>query len=163
MWEPERLFKTNFGSLFLTYQRGFAMSGGELRTKELVFNAYQFSIDNSSQVSYLLLLFSKSNDLWVGALPSHTVGAEEIVYELHLGTKFDYIMYFNAKQLRRSEMTHLQSQCELERTQILTILMMLATQNTRLAGYMLPGNRSMILDTDGSVAWLYHCPKFLSP
>ena len=21
----------------------------------------------------------------------------------------------------------------------------------------------MFLDTDGSVAWLYHCPKFLSP
>ena len=41
--------------------------------------------------------------------------------------------------------------------------LMLAMQNTRLAGYMLTGNRSMFLDTDGSVAWLYHCPKFLSP
>ena len=71
-------------------------------------------------------------------------------------------MYFNAKQLRHSEMTLLQSQCELERTQMLTILMP-AMQNTRLAGYMLTGNRSMFLDTDGSVAWLYHCPKFLSP
>ena len=59
-------------------------------------------------------------------------------------------------------MTLLQKQRELERTQLLTILM-LAMQNTRLAGYMLTGNRSMFLDTDGSVAWLYHCPKFLSP
>ena len=33
----------------------------------------------------------------------------------------------------------LQNQCELERTQMLTILM-LAMQNTRLAGYMLTGN-----------------------
>ena len=33
---------------------------------------------------------------------------------------------------------------------------------TRLAGYMLPGNRSMFLDTDGSCAWLYHSP-FFSP
>ena len=71
-------------------------------------------------------------------------------------------MYFNTKQLRHSEMTLLQNQCELERTQIFTILM-LAMQNTRLAGYMLTGNRSMFLVTDGSVAWLYHCPKFLSP
>ena len=47
-------------------------------------------------------------------------------------------------------MTLLQSHCELERTQMLTILM-LAMQNTRLAGYMLTGNRSMFLDTDGSV------------
>ena len=38
-------------------------------------------------------------------------------------------------------------------------------QNTRLAGYMLTGNRPMFPDTDGSVsvAWLYHCPEFLSP
>ena len=40
---------------------------------------------------------------------------------------------------------------------------MLAMQNTRLAGSMLTGSRSMFLNTDGSVAWLYHCPKFLSP
>ena len=59
-------------------------------------------------------------------------------------------------------MTLWQNQCELERTQMLTILM-LATQNTRLAGYMLTGNRSMFLETDRSVAWLYHCLKFLSP
>ena len=86
----------------------------------------------------------------------------EIDYVLHLGTKLDYIMYFNTKQLRLSEMTLMQNQCELERTEMLTILM-LAMQNTRLAGYMLTGNGSMFLDTDGSVAWLYHCPKFLSP
>ena len=71
-------------------------------------------------------------------------------------------MYFNNKQLRHSEMTLLQNQCELERTQILTILM-LAMQNARLAIYMLTGNRSMCLDTDRSAAWLYHCPKFLPP
>ena len=59
-------------------------------------------------------------------------------------------------------MTLLQNQCKLDRTQMLTILL-LAMQNTRLAGYMQTGNRSMFLDTDGSVAWLYHCPKFLSP
>ena len=34
-----------------------------------------------------------------------------------------------------------------------------APENPRLAGYMLTGDRSMFLETDGSVAWLYHCPK----
>ena len=58
------------------------------------------------------------------------VGSDEIDYELHFGAKLDYILYFNAKQLRHSEMTLLQNQCELERTQILTIRM-LALQNTR--------------------------------
>ena len=40
---------------------------------------------------------------------------------------------------------------------------MLALENPRLAGYMLTGNRSMFLETDGSVAWLYQCPKVHSP
>ena len=35
---------------------------------------------------------------------------------------------------------------------------MLPLKNPRLAGYMLTGNRSMFLETDGSLAWLYHCP-----
>ena len=71
-------------------------------------------------------------------------------------------MYFNTKQLRHSEMTLLRSQCELDRTQMLTTLL-LAMRNTRLVGYMLTGIRSIFLDTDGSVAWLHHCPNFMSP
>ena len=59
-------------------------------------------------------------------------------------------------------MTLLQNQCEHERTQMLTILK-LAMQNTRLDGYMPTGNSYIFLDTDGSVAWFYPCPKFLSP
>ena len=133
----------------------------QVRTKEFSSNAYQFSIDNTSQVSYTSLSFSEVNGKWAGAQPWRSAGADEIDYDLHLGTKLDYILYFNTKQLRESEMTLLQNQCELERTQMLTILR-LAMQNTRLAGYMLTGNRSMFLDNDGSVAWLYHCPKFLS-
>ena len=40
---------------------------------------------------------------------------------------------------------------------------MLSLENPRLAGYMLTGNRSMFLETDGSLAWLYHCPLVHSP
>ena len=79
------------------------------------------------------------------------LGANEIEYELHLGTKLDFLTYFNTKQLRHSEVTLLQNQCELERTQMVTILI-LAMQSTRLTGYMLTGNRSLFPDTDGSVA-----------
>ena len=56
----------------------------------------------------------------------------------------------------------MKNQCEQERTQILTILM-LSVENPRLAGYMLTGNRSMFLETDGSLAWLYHCPLVHPP
>ena len=40
---------------------------------------------------------------------------------------------------------------------------MLAMENPRLVGDMLTGNRSMFLSTDGSLAWLYHCPLMRSP
>ena len=60
------------------------------------------------------------------------------------------------------EIQLLQNQCEQERTQILTNLM-IALENRRLASFMLTGNRSMFRETDGSVAWLCHCPKVHSP
>ena len=52
----------------------------------------------------------------------------------------------------------MQNQCEQERSHILTNSV-LALENTRLAGYMLTGNRSRFLETDGSVAWFYDCLK----
>ena len=70
------------------------------------------------------LIYSEVNGKLVGAQPWRFVGGDEIDYELHLGTKLDYIMYFNTKQLRHSEMTLLQNQCKLERTEMLTISML---------------------------------------
>ena len=40
---------------------------------------------------------------------------------------------------------------------------MLSLENPRLAGYMLTGNRSIILETDRSLAWFYSCPQVRSP
>ena len=40
---------------------------------------------------------------------------------------------------------------------------MLSIENSRLVGYILTGNRSMSLSTDGSLVWLYHCPLMRSP
>ena len=64
--------------------------------------------------------------------------------------------------LEGSEMQLLKNLYQREKTQVLTILM-LSMENPRLAGYMLTGNRSMFLSTDGSLAWLYHCPLMRSP
>ena len=93
---------------------------------------------------------------------SHPVNYLNTDYEMHLGTKIDYLLFQSSRLLQATEIQFLQNQCEQERTQILTNLM-LALENPRLAGYMLTGNRSMFLETDGSVAWLYHCPKVHSP
>ena len=83
-------------------------------------------------------------------------------YEMHMGTKLDYLFFLSSRSLQVSEIQQLKTQCEQERTQTLTILMMFL-ENPRLAGCMLTGNRSMFLGTDGSLAWLYHCPLVHSP
>ena len=87
--KPETMFTTKFESLFVKYQGGFAMPGEELRTQDFSCNAYQLSIDSSCQVSYLSVSLSEVNGKWIGAQPWCSVGADEIEYELHLGTKLN--------------------------------------------------------------------------
>ena len=109
--------------------------------------------------SLLLLAKKRANGL------AHNLGVLSARMRLNMNCSWEKIEVFNVFQLQRTgpfKMTLLQIQCELDRTQMLTILK-LTMQNTRLAGYMLTGNRSRFVVTDGSVARLYHCPKFLSP
>ena len=40
---------------------------------------------------------------------------------------------------------------------------MLSREYPRLAGYILTGNPSMFLETDGGLAWVYRCPLVYSP
>ena len=83
-------------------------------------------------------------------------------YEMRLGTKIDYLFFQRPRVLQATEIQLSQNQCQQERTQILTNLM-LALENPRLAGYMLTGNRSIFLETDGSLAWFYHFRMVHSP
>ena len=64
--------------------------------------------------------------------------------------------------MRVQELNTLHTICELERNQLLTILAM-SVQNPHFAGFLLTGNRSNFLYVEGSTAWLYDCPHFLSP
>ena len=97
---------------------------------------------------------------------SHKTSDEDLYlnmdYEMHMGTKLDCLFFQSSRLLQASEIQLMKNQCERERTHILTILM-LSLENPRLAGYMLTGNRSMFLLTDGSLAWLYDCPLVHSP
>ena len=85
-----------------------------------------------------------------------------IDYEMRLGTKIDCLFFKSSRLLKATEVQLLHNQCEQERTQILTNAM-LDLENPRFVGYMLTDNRSMFLETDGSVAWFRHCPNVHSP
>ena len=89
------------------------------------------------------------------------IDSRNLQFEVHLGAKFDYILLRTNLNVHVSQVNLTQNQCELERTQMITILTM-TLENTRLVGYLLTGNRSTFLHTNGSLAWLYHYPKVRS-
>ena len=85
-----------------------------------------------------------------------------IDYDAHINTKIDYTINHVFRSMTVQELNTLLTICELERNQLLIILAM-SVQNPPLAGFLLTGNRSNFLYAEGSTAWLYDCPHFLSP
>ena len=66
------------------------------------------------------------------------------------------------KSMTVQELNTLHTICELERTQLLTILAM-SVKNPQFAGFLLTGNRCNFLYVEGFTAWLYDCPHNISP
>ena len=84
-----------------------------------------------------------------------------IDYDAHINTENDYTINHVFRSMTVQELNTLHTICELERNQLLTILAM-SVQNPQLAGFLLTRNRSNFLYVEGSTAWLYDCPNFLS-
>ena len=157
--KPDDVYPTNYESLYVSIQLGgFDMtSGRRLGISMGETSKLQYYSPEDGSGNGRLHLFRGPSD------PNpNTPHYLNMDYELHQGTKLDYLFFESTRLLEASEIQLLKAQCEQERTQILTILM-LSMENPRLAGYMLTGNRSMFLNTDGSLAWLYHCPESHSP
>ena len=76
--------------------------------------------------------------------------------------KIDFTIKHVFKFMTVQELNTLHTVCELERTQLLSILAM-SVKKTQLAGFRSTGNRSNFLYVEGSTAWLYDCPHFISP
>ena len=163
--KPTSLYPTNYDSLYMDrLSEGFDMDTGS-----------NLGRDQNGATKILQYLGPKEKGDF-GQLYAHNLKLERTResqttdpdnylnsdVEMHLGTKTDYLFFQSLRLLQATEIQLLQNQCEQERTESLTNLM-LALENPRLAGYMLTGNRSMFLETGGSVAWLYHCQKVLSP
>ena len=145
---PKIVYQTQYESLFIAYQNGFNMDTG-LQINPSANTGIIHSEPNLTYVKY-----AKNEN--------YPFAPGQIDYEAHLGTKLDYILFRSFYILRTVELALLTNQCELERSMILNTLM-LSIEIPRLAGYILTRNRSMFLETNGNVAWLYHCPKFYSP
>ena len=83
-------------------------------------------------------------------------------YEAHIITSVDYSINHVFKTMSLAELNTPHTICEVERTQLLTILAK-SVKNPQLLGFLLTQNRSNVLYVEGSTAWLYDCPRHLSP
>ena len=112
-------------------------------------------------ISGKVLLDSSNNNFVFPALNvSNTFTT--IDYDADINTKIDYTINHVFRSMSVQELNTLHTICELEQNQLLTKLAM-SVQNPQLAGFLLTGNRSNFLYVEGSTAWLYDCPHFLSP
>ena len=159
--KPTDIYPTNYDSLYVVIiRRGFDLRSGRNLGKERngATQPLQYIPPTENNGFAQLHAFDPKHT-------SHKTSDEDMYlkmdYEMHMGTKLDYLFFQSSRLLQAPEIQLLKNQCEQERTQILSNLM-LFLENPRLAGYMLSGNRSMFLETDGSLAWLYHCPLVLS-
>ena len=159
--KPIQLYPTNEDSLYVVFDFvGFDLAPGKRMgfsrgTQHLQY--YQPSVSSDGRL-FVHKLESPHTDNPNPETPHYL----NLDYEPHEGTKLDYLFFERSKMLEGSEMQLLKNLCEQQRTQILTILM-LSMENPRHDGYMLTGNHSLFLSTDGRLAWLYHCPLMRSP
>ena len=156
--KPTPLHLTQYPDLFITYKEGFNMQTGKPNPLQLPQNE-QYNQLTTQLISGKLI--HNQNKFLFPALNSSNNFAT-IDYEAHINTKIDYSINHVFKSMSVAELNPLHTICEVERTQLLTILAM-SVKNPQLAGFLLTQNRSNFLYVEGSTAWLYDCPHHLSP
>ena len=158
--KPKQIYPTNYDSLYAVIDfGGFDLASGERMgfsggTQHLKY--YQPSVLFDDR-----LFVHKPESPYTDNLNPEILHYLNLDYELHQGTKLGYLFFESSKMLEGSEIQLLKNLFKQERTQILTISM-LSIENSRLAGYMLTGNRSMFPSTNGSLAWLSLPPDAFS-
>ena len=148
--KPDPLYSTQCSDLFVTYTDGFNMHTGQPNLQSM----------NNEHISYEVVL-DKSNTKLVFPTLNLSKNFATIDYDALINTKLDYTINHVFGCMTVQEINTLHTVCELERNQRLAILAM-SVQNPQLAGFLLTRNCSNFLYVDGSTAWLYDCPHFLS-
>ena len=149
--KPDPFYSTQYSDLFVTYTDGFNMHTGEPNPHSMI----------DEYISGKIVLDTSNNKFVFPALNVSNNFAT-IDYDAQINTKIDYTINHVFRSMTVQGLNTLHTICELERNQLLTRLAM-SVQNPQFAGFLLTGNRSNFLYVEGSTAWLYDCPPFLSP
>ena len=107
--KPDPLYSTQYEDIFVTYLDGFDMNTGQPKPHSKISGKIQF--DNSNQI-YIFPALNISNNF------------ATIDYDAHINTKIDFTKNHVFKSMTVQELNTLHTVCELERTQLSTILAM---------------------------------------
>ena len=155
--KPTHLYTTQYPDLFITYKEGFNMHTGKHNPLQLPQNDQYNQLTNQlisgklihTQYKFRFPALNSSNDF------------ATIDYEAHINTKIDFSINHVVKSMSVAELNTLHTICEVERTQLISILAK-SVKNPQLAGFLPTQNFSKFLYVVGSTAWLYDCPHHLS-
>ena len=127
--KPDPLYSTQYEEIFVTYLAGFDMNTGQPRPHSMIDQRTggQMQYGNTNK-KYVLPVLNKSNNF------------ATLDYDAQINTKIDLTINHVFKSMSVQELKTLHTVCELERTQLLTILAM-SVKNPQLAGFLLTGNR----------------------
>ena len=158
--KPSLLHTTQYPDLFVSYTEGFDINTGE-RNPSILPQNEQFNQYSSEYHKITGKLIEDKDKKYLFPPLNSTNNFATIDYETQINTKIDYAINHVFKTMTVSELNTLHTVCELERTQLLTILAM-SVKNPQLAGFLLTQNRSNFLYVEGSTAWLYECEHHIS-
>ena len=122
--KPEPLYSTHYDDIFVTYLDGFDMNIGQPRPHSIIDQNIcgRLQFDTSNQ-KYIFPALNVSNNF------------ATLDYDAHINTKIDFTINHVFKSLTVQELNTFHTVCELERTQLLTILAM-SVKNPQFAGFL---------------------------
>jgi len=143
------VYATNHDTLFISIETG----GFNLHTGDIE------QYNNEPLVKFEMFQKGHITTLTQGGATSVNVFIDSA---LNSDIKDAYLIHKINMYIRQHEISILQRVCENERLLLLNILQV-ARIDPSTAGFLLTGNRSNFLETDGALAWLYSCSKRRSP
>ena len=121
---------TQYDEIFVTYFDGFDMNNGQPKPHSIRHQKISGKIQfDTSDQKYIFPALKISNNF------------ATLDYDAHINTKIDLTKNHVYKSMTVQELNTLHTVCQIERTQLLTILAM-SVKNSQLAGFLLTGNRS---------------------
>ena len=133
---------------------------------------YQFPLTMESEKIYVKVLQSdgllgkdyvfKTSNLKDDRTNEEKAKNIQVLQHLNYELQMNYIIYKSAEIVKLQQHPIIEQMCEQKRVLTLSVLQY-ARLNPANASYMLTGNKSMFVDTDGALLYLYGCSRTQSP